>query len=222
MKNKIIYLFIIVVLISVFKIYSYNMNNKYNNKEEYVYGLTAPRGRILDVNGKILVDNKQVKVIIANTYGLSEKDIIESVKLLKDIISIDYKISLDKLKYYYYINSKNYVDSLVSNKIITKYKERKISSKDLLDEKINLVTDEMISSVDKKEAYLYYLFTNGYSYEDKIIKYDISDEEYININNTKIKGVRTDITWERTYPYGDTLRLVFGNVSSSKQGIPLE
>ena len=44
MKNKIIYLFIIVVLISVFKIYSYNMNNKYNNKEEYVYGLTAPRG----------------------------------------------------------------------------------------------------------------------------------------------------------------------------------
>ena len=89
MKNKIIYLFIIVVLISVFKIYSYNMNNKYNNKEEYVYGLTAPRGRILDVNGNILVDNKQVKVIIANTYGLSEKDIIESVKLLKDIISID-------------------------------------------------------------------------------------------------------------------------------------
>ncbi len=222
MKNKIIYLFIIVVLMSVFKIYSYNMNNKYDNKEEYVYGLTAPRGRILDVNGNILVDNKQVKVIIANTYGLSEKDIIESVKLLKDIISIDYNISLDKLKYYYYINNKNYVDSLVCNEIITKYKERKISSKDLLDEKINLVTDEMISEIDKKEAYLYYLFTNGYSYEDKIIKYDISDEEYININNTKIKGVRTDITWERIYPYGDTLRLVFGNVSSSKQGIPLE
>lgn len=222
MKNKIIYLFIIVVLMSVFKIYSYNMNNKYDNKEEYVYGLTAPRGRILDVNGNILVDNKQVKVIIANTYGLSENDIIESVKLLKNIISIDYNISLDKLKYYYYINNKNYVDSLVCNEIITKYKERKISSKDLLNEKINLVTDEMISEIDKKEAYLYYLFINGYSYEDKIIKYDISDEEYININNTKIKGVRTDITWERIYPYGDTLRLVFGNVSSSKQGIPLE
>ena len=123
---------------SVFKIYSYNMNNKYDNKEEYVYGLTAPRGRILDVNGNILVDNKQVKVIIANTYGLSEKDIIESVKLLKDIISIDYNISLDKLKYYYYINNKNYVDSLVCNEIITKYKERKISSKDLLEEKGNL------------------------------------------------------------------------------------
>ena len=222
MKNKIIYLFIIVVLISVFKIYSYNVNNNYETEEEYVYGLTAPRGRILDVNGNILVDNKQVKVIIANTYGLSEKDIIESIKLLKDIINIDYKISLDKLKYYYYINNKSYIDSLVSDEIITKYKERKISSKDLLNEKINLVTDEMIIELDKKEAYLYYLFTNGYSYEDKIIKYDISDEEYININNTKIRGVRTDITWERIYPYGDTLRLVFGNVSSSKQGIPLE
>ena len=222
MKNKIIYLFIIVVLISVFKIYSYNMNNKYETEEEYVYGLTAPRGRILDVNGNILVDNKQVKVIVANTYELSEKDIIESCSKLKNIIDIEPNISIDKLKYYYYINNKNYVDSLVSNEVITKYKERKISSKDLLEEKINLVTDEMISEIDKKEAYLYYLFTNGYSYEDKIIKYDISDEEYININNTRIKGIRSDITWERTYPYGDTLRLVFGNVSSSKQGIPLE
>lgn len=222
MKNKIIYLFIIVVLISVFKIYSYNVNNKYDNDEEYVYGLTAPRGRILDVNGNILVDNKQVKVVIANTYGLSEKDIIDSCIELKDIIDIEPNISTDKLKYYYYINNKSYVDNLVSNEVIIKYKERKIGSKDLLEEKINLVTDEMISGLDKKEAYLYYLFANGYSYEDKIIKYDISDEEYININNTKIRGVRTDITWERIYPYGDTLRLVFGNVSSSKQGIPLE
>ena len=88
MKNKKIYLFIIVVLISVFKIYSYNVNNKFETEEEYVYGLTAPRGRILDVNGNILVDNKQVKVIIANTYGLSEKDIIESCNKLKNIIDI--------------------------------------------------------------------------------------------------------------------------------------
>ena len=93
MKNKIIYLYIIVVLISVFKIYSYNMNNKYDNKEEYVYGLTAPRGRILDVNGNILVDNKQVKVIIANTYGLIEQEIIESVKELAKIITIDGYVS---------------------------------------------------------------------------------------------------------------------------------
>ena len=97
-----------------------------------VEGLDAPRGRILDVNGNILVDNKQIKVIIANTYGLIEQEIIESVKELAKIISIDGNVSEYNLKYYYYINNKKEVDDLISDDVKTKYKERKISSKELL------------------------------------------------------------------------------------------
>lgn len=222
MKNKIIYIYILICLISIIKVFSYISNNTYEVSDEYVYGLTAPRGRILDVNGNILVDNKEVKVLIANTYGLSTNDILESIKLLSNIIDITPNNNLDNLKYYYYLNNKEYVDNLVSNEILTKYKERKISSKELLNHKLDLITSEMIDKIDKKEAYLYYLFTNGYSYEDKIIKENITEEEYININNSLIKGIRTDILWERTYPYGNTLKSIFGNVSSFKQGLPLE
>lgn len=222
MKNKIIYLYILISLISVLVVFNFINNNSYSVTDEYVYGLTAPRGRILDVNGNILVDNKQIKVIIANTYGLSEQEVIESVKELAKIISIDGNVSEYNLKYYYYINNKKEVDSLISDEVITKYKERKISSKELLEEKINIIDDDMLNKIDKKEAYLYYLFTNGYSYQDKIIKEDISEEEYININNKMIKGIRTDITWERIYPYGDSLKQVFGMVSSKSEGLPLE
>ena len=222
MKNKIIYLYILISLISIIVVFNFINNNSYSVTDEYVYGLTAPRGRILDVNGNILVDNKQIKVIIANTYGLSEQEIIESVKELAKIIDIDSNVSEYNLKYYYYINNRKEVDNLISDEIKTKYKERKISSKELLEEKINIINDSMLSKIDKKEAYLYYLFTNGYSYQDKIIKEDISEEDYININNKMIKGIRTDITWERIYPYGDSLKQVFGMVSSKSEGLPLE
>ena len=33
-------------------------NNDYKEENNIIYGLTAPRGRILDINGKVLVDNK--------------------------------------------------------------------------------------------------------------------------------------------------------------------
>lgn len=222
MKNKIVYIFIIVLIISLIRIYNIQYSNSYVIKDSYIYGLTAPRGRILDINGNILVDNKSVKTLIFNGYNLSNNDIVESVKSISNIINIDYNISENNLRYYYYITNKEYIDSLVDNNVLNKYKERKISSKELLEYKLNLISIDMLNSVNPKEAYLYYLFNNGYSYEDKIIKINLTDDEYININSNKIKGIRTELTWERIYPYDNVLRTIYGNVSSYKQGIPLE
>ena len=113
MKNKIIYLYTLISLISIIVVFNFMNNNSYSVTDEYVYGLTAPRGRILDVNGNILVDNKQIKVIIANTYGLIEQEIIESVKELAKIINIDGNVSEYNLKYYYYINNPNSITTKV-------------------------------------------------------------------------------------------------------------
>lgn len=222
MKNKIIYIFILIIIISLIRIYQIQKNNNYTIKENYIYGLTAPRGRILDIKGNILVDNKSVKTLIYNGYNLTTEEILETIKIISNIIDIDYTITEYNLKYYYYINNKETINNLIDENTLTKYKERKITSKELLNYKLNLITQEMLNNINSKEAYLYYIFNNGYSYEDKIIKTNLTEEEYININTNKIKGIRTELTWERIYPYEDTLRTIFGNVSSYKQGIPLE
>lgn len=223
MKNRIILLFTIISSISIIRVFSLIKNNDYKEENNIIYGLTAPRGRILDINGKVLVDNMGVKSLIFNSYNLSNKEIISSVKKLSNLIDLDdFKVSDYNLKYYYYLNNKDEVDSLVSNEIKQKYEERKITSKELLNIKLDLINDEMLKDISKKEAYLYNLFTNGYSYQEKIIKTNLTEEEYIKLNETKIKGVRTDITWERIYPYENVLRSVFGSVSSYEQGIPLE
>lgn len=215
-------LFILVIVVSIIRVFYLQVNNSYVIGDSYVYGLTAPRGRILDVNGNILVDNQAVRSLVFNGYGLSRDDMIESARGLSGLIDININVSDNYLRKYYYILYEDEVNNLVSENVLVKYKERKISSGDLFDYKLSLITDDMLKEIDRKEAYIYYLFNNGYSYEDKIIKVNLSDSEYISINNSKIKGIRTDITWERYYPYGDTLITIFGNVSSYSQGIPRE
>ena len=63
---------------------------------------------------------------------------------------------------------------------------------------------------------------HGYSYDDKVIKEDITPLEYafIEQNKNNLKGFSVSSSWKRTYPYGDTLRQILGNVSTSEQGVP--
>lgn len=79
-----------------------------------------------------------------------------------------------------------------------------------------------MSTVNEKAAYIYSLLNSGYSYEDKIIKKNLTTMEYDLLNTSNIKGIRTEVTWERYYPYKNMLRDVLGMVSSYEQGIPYE
>jgi len=222
MKKYIVIFIVLINLIILFKVSYLNIHNNYNLQNTYVEGLTAPRGRILDINGNILVDNKGFKALIFNKLNIGNSAVIEITIKLADILDIKESIDDYNLRYYYYQLNKSKVDNLVSNETLEKYNTRKITSQELLEEKLNLITEEMLEEINPKEAYIYYLLNKGYSYEDKIIKTDLTDEEYEKINELNLKGLRTDIVWERYYPYGNTLRDIFGNVSTFSQGIPYE
>ena len=223
MKNKgLIILIIIIDLIVITRVILLNINNNYNYQDKYFEGLTAPRGRILDINGNILVDNIGVKSLIFNKLNISNKELLNITKELSNVIDIDINIDDYNLRYYYYQLNKERVNSNTPLDLLKKYEERKIKSKDLLNERLKLISDEELSLINKKEAYLYYLLNKGYSYQDKIIKTNLTDLEYSKINELNLKGVRTDITWERIYPYKGILRDVFGNVSSYSMGLPYE
>ncbi len=216
----------IVILSRVFYLSIYNHNYfqdiEKTKKESVIEGMSAPRGRILDVNGNILVDNVGVKTIIYNKLNMSTEEEIKIAKILAKNIYINENIPQYNLKYYYYVTNQDKIDKILPEEILINYQQRKINSKELLNTKLELITDEMINEIDKNAAVFYYLMNKGYSYQDKIIKTNISDEEYITINNLSLSGIRTDITWDRIYPYGKILKEIFGKVSSYKQGIPLE
>ena len=92
---------------------------------------------------------------------------------------------------------------------------------------IERITDEELSiytDIDKKAAYIYYLMTTGYYYDEKIIKTHASDNEYAYVaeNISKLKGFNVKLEWERKYLYGDVFKTILGSVSDNKSGLPFE
>lgn len=189
----------------------------------------APRGKILDRNGKILVDNKEIRKI----YYLKEADIttkkeIEMCYKLIDILELPYeKLLTRNLKEFYIIKYPEESKEKITEQEYEDLENRKITSDEIYELKIERITDEDLNNFnkdDKKAAYLYYLMNKGYFTDMKTIKIDASNKEYayISENLKDFPGFNTKLDWERAYPYGNVLRSILGSISSSETGIPKE
>lgn len=201
----------------------YYLSQYFKSTNRIVYGENKERGRILDTNGIVLVDNKLVKrITYTKSKDIKREDEIKIAYKLANLISIDKEADELLLRKFYLLLNKDYSNNLISDLEYRLYEERKISSSDLYNYKINRVTSKDLKSLtdkDKRAAYIYYLMNKGYSYEKKSIKDEnVTDLEYAKVSEANIKGVTTDYTWERYYLYEDTLRSIFGNVSDN--GIP--
>ena len=194
-----------------------------------VYSDPMPRGKIYDRNYNVIVDNIGIHVI---TYkkesGMKTKDEISLSYLLAENLNIDYSnLSTRNLKDFWIVNNDKLANKKITDKEYKLYEERKLSSKEIEKLKLDRITKEELnkfSEFDKEAAYIYYLMHNGYYYDEKVIKEEITDEEYLYImqNKSRLKGINIITSWKRVYPYGDTLRQILGNVSTSKQGVPIE
>ncbi len=186
------------------------LNNKTNN---YIYGESAPRGRIIDRNGVVLVDNQGIKTLFyTKLKGITIKDEVNIAYKLANILNID--INLNSLKKFWLITHNN-GDDLISKEEYSLYQERKLTSEDLKKLKYERISSDILntlSDLDKKSATIYDLMNKGYSYEKKEIIKNISNEEYSQIIDENIEGVTIELTWERIYNYGETLKDVFGTI----------
>ena len=185
-----------------------------------VEGPSSPRGRILDRNGKVIVDNKAVKTIYYNKdKSRGTKEEIDLAYKVSSHLNLDYDKVTNRNKREFFVakNSDN-MDDRITDEEWEKYNQRKLDSDDIYELKIERVTDEELNAFteeDTKASYLYYLMNKGYSYDDKVIKNeDVTDEEYAYIaeNNEDLPGFNTKLDWERVYNYGDTFRTILGNI----------
>ena len=219
--------------ISFFKVMIID-NEKYNKlldelTYDVVLGSSPPRGRILDRNYNVIVDNKAVNTIVyKRRKGTSYKDMIKLAYKVYSHLDLDYsKVSNRAIREFYLYNSKTNLDELISKEEWEFYDMKKLSSLELEEFKLERISEEdllNLSEEDLKVAYLFYLMRDGYSYTEKIIKSNVSDYEfaYISENNSELDGFDTKIDWIRVYPYGDTMKSILGSVSSSSQGVPVE
>lgn len=188
---------------------------------------SAPRGRIYDRNGKIIVDNEAIKVIYYNKMsGVTIKEEIEYAKKVASLIDVDYSYLSDSdLRHFWILTNSEEAKKKITEEEWKQLDERKLTQEDIEELKEQRITDEELETVDKEVAYIYYLMNVGYSYSEKVIKKEnVTDKEYALIaeNTDTLKGFDVRLDWIRVYPYGDTFGTILGDVSSTETGIPYE
>ena len=185
---------------------------------------SAPRGRILDRNGNILVDNIGVKTInYTKLNGLSIEEEIEIAKSLADIIQLDEEASELTIKNYWLVTQPKEAYELITKEEYELLKFRKLTSTNIKELMLERISEELINSLNEKDrlaALIYELMNKGYKYEKKVIKSkNVSEKEFALLSESHIKGITLEQSWQRVYPYGNTLRSILGNIST---GLPLE
>lgn len=222
MKRKLIYItpIIIFIIFSIKLIFILSDKYYYSDKllektTIYVNGYSAPRGRILDTNGKVLVDNIGIKTIYYNKLkNITIKEELDIAKKLSEILDIKEASISEQKEYYLLLNDNG--RSLITDKEYQLLNERKITKKEIDKLKRDRISEDLLnySREEKKLIHIYYLMNKGYSYGKKEIKKDVLDSEYAKILESNIPGITGELTWERVYPYKDTLRNILGSVGS--------
>ena len=217
--------FYFILIIFIFSILGIRLLFIQNNKdmyqdellsktEVYINGGSAPRGRILDTNGNVLVDNIGVNTIYYNKVkGISSADEITIAKELASILTTK-TASITELKEYWLVQNNN-GKNLITSEEYQLLEERKITSAEIADLKLDRITDDMLKAyteLDYKAAFIYSLMNDGYVYNKKLILKDVSETEYAQVIEKNIPGITGELSWERIYLYGDTLKNIFGSV----------
>lgn len=183
-------------------------------------GSEAPRGNIYDRNGILLVGNESIPIIKYTKTNLTNKEEIELASNIAKNIEIDYtNVTKTMIKEYIYNTNKEELLNRITDKIKKQYENRKITNEEYKEIILENITEEEINNIseqEKKTAYLYYIMNIGYRYEDKIIKSEkVTEEEIKYVENSQ--NLYIDYIYKRTYPYGETLKSIFGNVGSIQE-----
>lgn len=233
--------FIFIMVLIFFIIFLKLVNLQVGKNEEYkekllnasvtlIDGSSTPRGRMYDRNGKLLVDNTAIKTIYYKKQkNITVKDEIKLAYTVAENIDVNYsKLSVVDLKNFWILINGKEASSRLTQEEKKKYSERKLSDDEIYKLKFSRVTDsdlESFNELDKEAIYIYFLMNTGYSYDEKVIKNEnVTDSEYAYIatNVSSLRGFNVKLDWDRIYLYGDTLKTIFGKVSTSSQGLPLE
>ncbi len=216
---KKIYLVIIFLLTAIiisrysylyFYKHDYYYEKYLNATNKIVYGLNAPRGRILDRNGKVLVDNKGINTIVY--HNLDNIDTLNVAEILLTILEDVKEASLEEQKNYYL--KYNDTDDLLTPEEQDLFKRRKITTKEVENLKLSRLDEYLNYTKEEKQLiYLYYLLNNGYYYDSKIIASNVSDQVCAIVNEKNINGLTCEYTTERIYLY-DTLNDIYGKVGN--------
>lgn len=249
-KRLIIFAVIICILFSVVFVRLFQIqvlsHDEYTEKMESYNTTTqsssTPRGQIYDRNGKVIAATVvSHNIIYTQPEEITTEERWELAKQFAAAFDVDDNEITTAQRKDLYIFKHTLLDvsdpSYACNDLLTEEEliayqngswgdEAESRRTELLHERI---TDDMMneSISDEEEAgyVVYARMVSGTSGQSKTILEDVDDDTvaYLVEHKGDFPGFDVDLgSWKREYPYGDTLRDVLGNVTTSTQGVPAE
>jgi penicillin-binding protein A len=210
-------------------VYGENFKRDLERKEDITVSNPVPRGKILDRDYRIIVDNVPKNAITYTNEGFSQQVMLETAEKLAKLIhkNTDKVTERDKLDFWL-INNPDRANAKITKNEMELYYAKKLTDMDVYKLKLGRIAADELKEInkDKLEALaLFKEFNNGYKFTTQVIKNEgVTSKELavVNENLQSLPGVDTTTDWERSYSFDGTLKSVLGKVTKSDDGLPAE
>lgn len=200
-----------------------------DRKEDVTINNPVPRGKMLDRNLKVIVDNKPLNAITYTYEGASQQDMLTVAENLAKLIDQKTdKIREREKKDFWIIKNPERAQELITKKEMDLLKEKKLNNKDLYNLQLNRITKKHLAELsdqDLEELAIYRLMNSGYKFTRQVIKNEgVTRKEFaaVNENLDMLPGVNATTDWDREYNYKDTFKPVLGRVTTTNEGLPAD
>ena len=183
--------------------------------KQYTYGLSSPRGKILDINGNVIVDNVKKRVIVyEKNKNISKNKEFVIADILSKYLSDNINLS-EKEKIFYIFNKENDISKFLTKDVYEKYKKSIYTYDDIKNIAYEFIKNNLINNINKddyRRIKMYCLMNKDYNYDKKIVLNNISEDVYFEILSKNIPGISGEYIYERKYPYKELMRSLLGNI----------
>lgn len=210
-------------------VYGENFKRELERKEDITINNPVPRGKMLDRDYKVIVDNFSKRAITYTNMGASQKEMLETAERLAHLIEKKAdKVTVRDKKDFWILKNPKLAENKITDKEKALFKAKKLKDNELYKLKLDRITEEELSKLTPEELEvlaIYREFTSGYKFTPQIVKNeDVTDEEFAIVSEhlQSLPGVDTTTDWERSYAFDKTLKSILGNVTKTEEGLPAE
>ncbi len=200
--------------------------------EDVTVNNPVPRGKMFDRYGRIIVDNTPLNAITYTKYqNTSQIEMLTTAEKLANIITMDTsKVRERDKEDYWILKYPDRAKKLITKKEWALYDQKKWEYKKIYSLQHERIPKSEIEDMKNDQFKLKTIailkqFNSGYALTPQIVKNkDVTKKEFaiVSENLENLPGIDTTTDWIRQYVFGDTLKSILGDVSSSEAGIPKE
>ncbi|WP_040209585.1 peptidoglycan D,D-transpeptidase FtsI family protein [Neobacillus jeddahensis] len=210
-------------------VFGENFKRDLERKEDITVSTPVPRGRILDRDYQVIVDNFPKSAITFTNQGFSQTEMLETAHRLAQLIDQKTdRISDREKRDFWLLKNPELAAAKITSNETELYKAKKLTDLDLYKLKLARITDKEINQLtvaDLEVLAIYREFSSGYKFIPEMVKNEnVTEKEMAVVSEhmQSLPGVDTTTDWDRLYTFENTLRSVLGKVTKSGEGLPAD